>query len=187
MTQYIATAPRHVLTIPAALSIDDARRIAADATGAAPWQIQIQSQQEIDRQAAFRACPILADYLATALQDLQLSEAERDEFDSGTIYDCSDDVFQWAQSYCERFMTECAADIESALNAHPGDDGFEYVRNPARLTYEGIGGTLYLASVGHGVGFTDDGRAPCLERLDQWARDNQRESLYFGDDGKVYA
>ena len=151
-------------------------------------------QREAARNAAFKACPILKDYLATALQDLQLSEAdeacleEREERDSGTVYDCPDSVFQWAQTYCERFMVEQSGNIEAVLQAEAGSEGFEWCRdNPARLTHDGIGSTLYLASVGHGVGFTDDGRAPCLEALDDWASANNRDSLYFGDDGKVYA
>lgn len=151
----------------------------------------IGKARESARNAAFSACPILRDYLATALEDVQLSESDNpdsphSEPDSGTIYDCTDSAFQWARDYCERFMRECADDISAAINAHPGDDGFEYLRDGA-LSYERIGSTLYLASVGHGVGFTDDGHAPCLDRLDEWARDNSQESLYFGDDGKVYS
>lgn len=150
--------------------------------------------QEQERRAAFKACPILSEYLATALQDLQYTESdaaceeERDARDTGTIYTCSDDVLQWARSYCERFMIECAPHLDAVRFAHPGDDGFEYLRNPDKLSDDGIGSTLYLASVGHGVTFTDDGNHPALDAMAQWVRDNSNgEGLYMGDDRGVYA
>lgn len=142
----------------------------------------------MDRPAEFRACPILADFIAVMLQDLQLSESEdkREARDTGTIYDCPDETFQTCQAYCARFMAECAADIDAIVNPHPGDDGFEYLRKPERMTYDGIGSTLYLASVGHGVTFSDDGNHPALERLSQWARSNRFGEPYIGDDSSVY-
>lgn len=150
--------------------------------------------QERERRAAFKACPILEDYLSTALQDAQHHESdeacedEREERDTGTIYTVSDDVLQWARSYCDRFLSECIEHINAVRFAHPDDDGFEYLSNPERLTYAGIGSTLYLASVGHGVTFTDDGNHPALEAMSQWVSSNGNgEGLYFGDDGEVYA
>lgn len=149
--------------------------------------------QEQQRRAAFKAVPILAGYLVTALEDLQYTESDeactesRDARDTGTIYTVSDDALQWAERYCVRFMTECAEHIDAVRYAHPGDDGFEYLRNPERLTDDGIGSTLYLASVGHGVTFTDDGNHPALEAMSDWVRLNGNgEGLYMGDDGKVY-
>lgn len=147
--------------------------------------------RESARKQAFNACPILADYLATALQDLQYTEMdeaceqERDERDSGTIYDCPDSVFEWARAYCERFLRERESEIHDAYGLVPGYTGFAYAKRDVDFTR--IGSTLYLESVGHGVGFTDDGNAPCLEAMSEWARDNRQESLYFGDDGRVYA
>lgn len=154
---------------------------------------------ESERKAVFSTVPILADFISVMLQDLQHTESdesctdEREQRDTGTIYDCPSETFQTCQTYCERFMAECADDIETVLDAGDSNDsdwlranGFEYLRNPERFTHGGIGSTLYLASVGHGVTFTDDGNAPCLERLAQWARDNRFGEPYLGDDSRVY-
>lgn len=143
---------------------------------------------ETQRTSAFAAIPVLRGFLACALQDAQYTESdeaceqERDEYDTGTIYDCSESVFEWARDYCARFMAECAIDIAAALETG----------HSARIagTHEAIGATLYLTCVGHGVSFTDDStahHAPHLERLEQWASDNRQESPYFGDDGALYA
>ena len=143
---------------------------------------------ETQRARAFNAFPVLRGFLSCALQDAQFTESdeaceqERDEYDTGTIYDCSESVFNWAVDYCTRFMCECATDIAAALETD----------HSARIAdiYEAIGATLYLTCVGHGVSFTDDStahHAPHLERLEQWAFDNRQESPYFGDDGTLYA
>lgn len=147
---------------------------------------------ETERKAAFRECPILADFLSTALQDLQYQEADnacedgREARDSGTIYDCPDSVFETARRICDAFMRDCADDIAAALGLEPGEPGLEYSRG-RYVTHERLGGTFYLASVGHGVTFTDDGNAECLQRLSDYARRVNWEGLYFGDDGKVYS
>ena len=142
---------------------------------------------ESERKAAFKACPILSDYLATALEDLQFSEADaacmdgRQEEDSGSIYDCPNETFQRALQDCREFMSANAEHVEAATDCHPANapDG------PC-LTVERIGSTFYLQRVGHGVGFTDDGDAPCLEAMGEYCRSHHTEGLYFGDDGKVY-
>jgi hypothetical protein len=147
---------------------------------------------EDERKAAFKACPILADYLATMLQDVQLSEAdeaceeEREERDAGTIYTVPDSIFDQARELCESFYADNRQAIEEALELVPGEDGLRFAGG-RYVTLERIGSTLYLASVGHGVTFTDDGNAPCLERLADAARALRRESPYFGDDGRLYA
>lgn len=133
--------------------------------------------REDARKAAFRVCPILCEYLATALTDLQLSDAdqacedEREPMDSGTVYDCPDETFKRAYDECQQFMTVNAAHIETALN---------------ELSHDRIGSTFYLSQVGHGVGFTDDGGTECLAQMEVYARNNRCEGLYFGDDGKAY-
>lgn len=158
---------------PAALAAFEAQRIS--------WQW---------RRDKMRDCPILRDYLATALQDLDLSESDescaesREPRDSGTIFDCPDETFLIAWQECKRFMAECAADIESATDLEPGESGLRYGRE--YMTHERIGSTLYLSRVGHGVSFTDDGDAPCLQALENWCNANRRDSLYFGDDGCAY-
>lgn len=147
---------------------------------------------ETERKADFRACPILADYLATMLQDLQFTESdeactdEREARDSGTIYELNESDYQRCKADCEAFMVDNAADIESALDLVPGEDGLRSTAD-RYMTHERIGSTLYMVRVGHGVSFTDDGDADCLQRLNAAARAMAYfEGAYFGDDGKVY-
>lgn len=139
--------------------------------------------REAARNAAFNACPILADFVATMLQDLQYSEAdeaceaEREEGDTGTIYTLADDTFDRCKAYCEEFMANNAAAIEEALDLVPGEPGLRYGRN--YVTHERIGSTLYMLAVGHGVSFTDDGDAECLNKLNAATRSHRLE---FGFD-----
>lgn len=125
--------------------------------------------QEDARKVDFKACPILADFLATMLQDLQYTEAdnacedEREEGDTGTIYTVSQAVYDRCKAFCEAFMRDNAEAIEEALDLVPGEDGLRYGRNG--ISYERIGSTLYMEVVGHGVSFTDDGDADCLQKL----------------------
>lgn len=146
---------------------------------------------EAKRRADFFAVPILADYLACMLQDLQYSEAdesctdEREARDTGTIYTLREETYQRCKSGCERFMVDCREAIEAATALEPGEPGLRYARG-RYMTLERIGSTLWLARTGSGVTFTDDGDAPCLVAMADWARANPLECAYFGDDGAVY-
>lgn len=146
---------------------------------------------EEERKAAFRACPILEDYLAVMLEDVQLTEneeactEEREARDSGTIYTVPDSIFERARQDCESFMRDNSEAIRQALELVPGEEGLRYA-NGRYVTLERIGSTLWLARTGTGVTFTDDGNAPCLERLAEAARAMHCESPYFGDDGRLY-
>lgn len=134
--------------------------------------------REAARKADFKACPILADFIATMLQDLQYSEAdqacedEREEGDTGTIYTLNDSVYETCKALCTEFMANNAESIEQALDLVPGEPGLQYTTH-RYMTYERIGSTFYLLYVGHGVSFTDDGDAPCLEALNAATRDNR--------------
>jgi hypothetical protein len=55
----------------------------------------------------------------------------------------------------------------------PGEPGLEYGRD--YITMERIGSTLYMVAVGHGVSFTDNGNADCLERLNEATRSDRLE------------
>lgn len=142
------------------------------------------------RNAWFNACPILQNYLSTALQDLQFSEMDdscmesRDERDTGTIYDCPDKTFQRALTDCQHFMNANHWWITRATELEPGEDGLRYGRH--YVTHERIGSTFYLARIGSGVTFTDDGDDQSLQIMADYARSHSCEGLYFGDDGKVY-
>jgi hypothetical protein len=146
---------------------------------------------EAQRKADFKACPILADYLATMLQDLDYREADeaceegREARDSGTIYTLCEKTYQKHKAYCEGFYRENLADIEAATELVPGEDGLQYTKD-RYMTPERIGSTLYMVQVGHGVGFCDDGDADCLQRLDAAAKELPHFDWYFGDDGEVY-
>lgn len=152
------------------------------------------TETEIARNADFKACPILKDYIAAMLQDLQFSEAdqaceeERDERDSGTIYTLNAESYAKCKADCEKFYADNRDDIEAALELVPGEDGLRYGRD--YMTYERIGYYFYMLRVGHGVSFTDDGtpgEAQCLANLNEAVRLHWRGfDAYFGDDGEVY-
>lgn len=149
-------------------------------------------EREEQRNRDFRACPILSAYVSTLLEDLQHSESDeactegREPRDSGTIYTLPDSEFAKCKASCERFAAENAADIEAAQELEPGEPGLQYTTH-RYMTADRIGSTFYMARVGHGVTFTDDGDAPCLQRLAEAARNfGYMEGAYFGDDGRVY-
>lgn len=154
----------------------------------------MKSDTESYRKGIFKACPGFSDFVAVALQDLQYSENdeactdERDARDSGTIYDSilTGEAFEHMRQIYTAFRRDNAAHIETLTNAHPGDSGFEYLKRPERLTDEGLGSTFWLALVGSGVTFTDDGSHPALEALAEYARPLYCEGLYFGDSGHVH-
>lgn len=151
------------------------------------------SNREAERNSEFNLYPGLSDYIACALQDLQYSESDeactdgRDARNTGTIYDLHSVTYDKLRDYFVEFLAECAPHIETVTNASPGDDGFQYCRNCERLTHDGIGSTYWLAQCGSGVTFTDDGDSPALQALTDYARLHSVETLYFGDDGKVYS
>lgn len=151
------------------------------------------TETEISRNADFSACPILSDYIAAMLQDLQYREMdescmeEREQRDTGTIYTLREDTYQRCKADCEAFMTENADAIAEALELVPGEDGLRYGRE--YMSYERIGSTFYLSRVGHGISFTDDGtpgEAECLTKLEAAASAASYFEPYLGDDGEVY-
>ena len=146
------------------------------------------SDTETARNLDFKRYPGLSDYVACALQDLQLSESDesctddREERDSGTIYTLTQVTYDAMRDHWVRFATDCAAHIEVATDYNPGN-------NPhaaQAVTIERIGSTYWLAQCGSGVTFTDDGDAPCLQAMADYASAHSLPSLYFGDNGKVY-
>jgi len=151
------------------------------------------TEREAARNADFRACPILADFIATMLQDLQYREAdeaceeEREEGDTGTIYTLDESIYQTCKGLCEGFMERNAESIEQALDLVPGEDGLQYAgqRGYRAMTHERIGSTFYMLLVGHGVSFTDDGDAPCLEAMNADTRAERGAEFYF-DGKRVY-
>lgn len=138
---------------------------------------------EQERDQAFRDCPILRDYLATMLQDLQHNEnddaceQEREPRDTGTVYTVSDELFAAAKSDCERFM-RVAAPILADLPEYP--------------PYDLIGSDLWLTRQGHGAGFWDreefepENVGNRLTELVGWRTEFPMLDAYIGDDGKVY-
>lgn len=145
---------------------------------------------EAARKADFKACPILADFLATMLQDLQYSEAdyaceeERDDADVGTIYTLDSPVYDRCKEFCESFYRDNLAAIEEALDLTPGEGGLRYGRD--YISHARIGSTLYMEVVGHGVSFTDDGDAPCLEALREASHKTRMEFDFDHESETVY-
>lgn len=145
---------------------------------------------ESGRNADFAANPGFADYLATMLEDAQHSESDeactedREARDVGTIYTLTEETYRASLADWRRFAGENAADIAAAGELEPGEDGLRSGRR--HMTPERIGSTLWLARTGSGVGFTDDGDAECLQRLDAAARALGNVDAYLGDDGDLY-
>ncbi len=133
---------------------------------------------------------IVSDFVATALQDAQLREADeacsedREARDTGTIYTLRRETFDKLRNIVKRFEDEMPQSIEAALELEPKGEGYEYAKQP--LTRSRIGSTLWLAVTGSGVTFTDDGCAVSLVAMAEWARANHSEGLYLGDDGELY-
>lgn len=143
-----------------------------------------------ERNADFRACPILKDYIAAMLDDLQHVENdeactdEREARDSGTIYTLPHAAYQQCKADCEAFMSANARWVERATDLEPGEDGLRY--GASHMTHDRIGYYFYMMRVGHGVGFTDDGNDQSLQIMSDYARARRMEGAYFGDNGKVY-
>lgn len=133
---------------------------------------------EATRWLAFSASPMLSGFLSTLLADLQLTERdeacqeEREERDTGTIWDCPDATFTAARAICDRFWY--AAPVEES-----------------DCDSEQLGSDLYMEMAGHGVGFSDrshdddrDESARIAEQLS--AAVDGRLETYLGDDGAAY-
>ncbi|KRR21692.1 hypothetical protein [Bradyrhizobium retamae] len=69
---------------------------------------------------------------------------------------------------CAAFWQANEAHLTAAMELEPGSEGFRYGRN--ELNDERLGNLFWFARQGHGVGFTDDGHAACLEALQNAAR-----------------
>ncbi len=146
---------------------------------------EILTDSEAKRRADFADCPILESYLATMLEDMQFSENDeacsegREAADTGTIYTLPDAEYETCKAACVKFYTENKADIDEADELIPGEPGLQYTQ--ARYMDAGrVGSTFYLLRVGHGIAFTDDGDAPCLERLNEATRAMRSEANFFG-------
>lgn len=69
---------------------------------------------------------------------------------------------------CAAFEKANAADLDAAKALEPGSDEFRYAREP--LDDRRCGHLFWYARQGHGVGWTDDGDAECLARLQDACR-----------------
>ena len=142
------------------------------------------------RNRDFQRCPILRDYIAAMLDDVQESENynaqedDREPVETGTIYTLREITYQQCAALCVAFMRDNAEHIDAALDLIPGEPGLRYGRD--YMTHDRIGYYFYMLSVGHGVGFTDDGDAPCLVAMCDYTRANRGAEFYVGDDGNVY-
>lgn len=69
---------------------------------------------------------------------------------------------------CEKFWSDNESDLQAALSLEPGSSEFRYGRE--ELDDARLGNLFWYARQGHGVSFTDDGDASCLERLQEAAQ-----------------
>ncbi len=90
-----------------------------------------------------------------------------------------------------RIMADCAAFqaanealLSEAMELVPGEAGFKYGREA--LNDERLGQLFWYARNGHGVAFTDDGNAPCLEALQRAGQACGGVWSCVGDDGLIY-
>jgi hypothetical protein len=111
---------------------------------------------EIERKALFASSPMVESFLAVLLQDAQLHEndeactEEREAYNSGTIYACSDETLAIVVKECERFTAAIAAHLAAVP-----DGALVGLDLTCRYTLEHIGSDLYLERAGHGAGFRD--------------------------------
>jgi len=69
---------------------------------------------------------------------------------------------------CKSFYHANKPELEAAQALEPGGEGLEHGRDS--LDERRLGQLFWYARQGHGVAFTDDGYAPCLEALQDAAR-----------------
>ena len=69
---------------------------------------------------------------------------------------------------CDKFEAENETHLGQALCLEPGGEGLEHSRH--ELTDSRLGNLFWFARQGHGVAFTDDGYAPCLQALQEAAQ-----------------
>lgn len=72
------------------------------------------------------------------------------------------------RKHCAAFAEANRADLDAAKELEPGSEGLRYGKD--ELDDRRLGQLFWYARQGHGVAFTDDGDAPCLERLQEAAR-----------------
>lgn len=80
---------------------------------------------------------------------------------------------------CHDFKREAASLLDEAKQLEPGSDQFRYGREA--LDDRRLGQLFFYASQGHGVAFTDDGDAPCLEALQEMARGYPEPCASYGE------
>ena len=85
---------------------------------------------------------------------------------------------------CAAFDLGMARNIQSAMALDPGSDELRYARES--LDRRRIGQLFWYARNGHGVSFTDDGNAQCLENLQKAAKRSGEVWLEFGDDDLIH-
>ena len=142
------------------------------------------------RSADARADPAFAAYLAAMLSDAVRQEEEearsesREAREVGTVETMPSDVYEASLADWRRFADANAAEIAAAYALVPGEEGFSFANGA--MTPERIGSTAWLVRTGSGIGFTDDGDAECLRRLDDAAEALGQVDTYFGEDGMLH-
>ena len=142
------------------------------------------------RTAAAGADPAFAAYLAAMLSDAGRHEEEearsesRETREVGSVETMPQDVYEASLADWRRFADGNAADIAAACALVPGEEGFSFA--DGAMTPERIGATAWLVRTGSGIGFTDDGDAECLRRLDAAAEALGQVDAYLGDDDMLH-
>lgn len=71
---------------------------------------------------------------------------------------------------CDKFQRENSRDLRKAKNLIPGRNGLQWRGSFGPLDDRRLGNLFWFSRQGHGIGFTDDGTAACLDRLEQAAQ-----------------
>ena len=107
--------------------------------------------------------------------------------DSVSFADLAPETLSRIIADCAAFQTANAALLDAAKELVPGESGLRYGR--VELNDERLGMLFWYARNGHGVAFTDDGDAPCLQALQDacgWRTPFAQVDTGLGDDGLIY-
>lgn len=101
-----------------------------------------------------------------------------------TLADLSPEALEACVATCTAFQKANETFLGDARNLIPGEAGLQYGRN--ELDDRRLGQLFWYARCGHGVSFTDDGSAYCLEALQKAAQRVGDVDSYLGDDSLIY-
>lgn len=101
-----------------------------------------------------------------------------------TFADLSQEALATLAADCAAFQEANAFFLRIAKNLEPGEDIFKHANDA--LDDRRLGQLFWYARNGHGVAFTDDGSALCLQELQDVCRKMRERDVTFGDDEMIH-